>query len=128
MARRKILIVEDSLTTRSVVKVYLAGHAFVFVEAQDGLAGFRLAQEERPSAIVLDLKLPGMDGFTFCREVRADPVLKHTPVILLTGTRGDQVRREAMAAGATFFLTKPIDGAALAECILASLGGDAGHP
>jgi CheY-like chemotaxis protein len=120
---RKILIVEDSLTTRAVVKVYLTGHSFSFLEAVDGRDGLRLAQAERPAAIVLDLKLPGMDGFSFCRAIRADPALRHTPVILLTGSKGEDIRREAMSAGASYFMTKPIDGEALARRIVECVGG-----
>ena len=116
---RKVLIVEDSPTTRAVVKVYLVGHNLEFLEATNGNDGLAMAKRDRPDAVVLDLKMPGMDGFTFCRAIRADPKLKDTPVILLTGSKGEEVRREAMAAGASYFMTKPIDGAALAERIVA---------
>jgi CheY-like chemotaxis protein len=118
---RKVLIVEDSPTTRAVIKVYLVGHQLEFHEASDGNAGLLLAQQQRPDVILVDLKMPGMDGFSFCRHIRADPKLRATPVIILTFSKSDEVRREARAAGATHFLSKPIDGALLAERILACL-------
>jgi CheY-like chemotaxis protein len=118
---RTVLIVEDSPTTRAVIKVYLVGHHLDFFEATNGVDGLALARQHRPGVIVVDLKMPGMDGFTFCRTVRNDSSLKDTPLILLTGSRGDAVRSEALAAGASYFLTKPIDGAALAERIVACL-------
>jgi CheY-like chemotaxis protein len=116
---KKVLIVEDSPTTRAVVKVYLVGQKLEFLEANNGEDGLNMARQQRPDVIVLDLKMPGIDGFTFCRAVRADPSLRDTPVILLTGTKGAEVEKEAMAAGATFFMNKPIDGQQLAEKIVA---------
>jgi two-component system chemotaxis response regulator CheY len=115
------LIVEDSPTTRAVIKVYLVGQHLEFLEAIDGAEGLEMARREQPDLIVADLKMPGMDGFTFCRTVRADPKLHKTPIIVLTGSKGREVKEEALAAGATHFMTKPIDGAALAERILACL-------
>jgi CheY-like chemotaxis protein len=117
----KLLIVEDSSTTRAVIKVYLVGHHLEFLEANDGEAGLQLARQHRPQVIVVDLKMPGMDGLTFCRMVRGDPRLKDTPIILLTGAKGEEVKREALSAGASFFMNKPINGAALAECIVGCL-------
>lgn len=117
----KVLIIEDSPTTRAVIKVYLVGHHLEFLEATNGTDGLQLARQHRPNVIVVDLKMPGMDGFTFCRTLRGDARLKDTPVILLTGSKGEEVKREALNAGASYFMNKPIDGAALAEHIVACL-------
>jgi twitching motility two-component system response regulator PilG len=117
---KKVLIVEDSPTTRAVVKVYLVGQKLEFLEANNGEDGLNMARQLRPDVIVLDLKMPGMDGFTFCRAVRADPFIRDTPVILLTGAKGAEVEKEAKAAGCSYFMNKPIDDKALAETILAS--------
>jgi CheY-like chemotaxis protein len=118
---RSILIIEDSPTTRSVVKVYLTGHNLDFHEASDGEEGIELARRLLPAAIICDLKLPGADGFTVCRKLRADARLRNTPIILLTASKGDAVQKEAMKAGATHFMTKPIDGETLATRILACI-------
>ena len=115
---RSVLIIEDSSTTRSVVKIYLSGHNLDFHEAPDGEQGIELARRLQPAAIICDLKLPGADGFTVCRKLRADANLRNTPIILLTGSKGEAVQREARKAGATHFMTKPIDAAALAKRIL----------
>jgi len=115
---RTILIIEDSATTRSVVKIYLSGHNLDFHEAPDGEKGLELAKRLQPAAIICDLKLPGADGFTICRRVRADLKLRQTPIILLTGSKGEALQKEAMKAGATHFMTKPIDAEALAKRIL----------
>jgi CheY-like chemotaxis protein len=119
----KVLIIEDSPTTRAVIKVYLVGHHLDFFEAGNGTDGLKLAKAQKPNVVVVDLKMPGMDGFTFCRTLRADAHFKATPIILLTGSKGDEIKREALAAGATFFMTKPIDGPALAERIITCIEG-----
>jgi two-component system cell cycle response regulator len=117
----KVLIIEDSSTTRAVIRVYLVGHYLEFFEATNGNEGLKMARQDPPDVIVVDLKMPGMDGFTFCRTVRADPKLKSTPIVLITGSKGDEIKREALAAGASYFMTKPLDGSALAERIVACL-------
>jgi twitching motility two-component system response regulator PilG len=121
MKMKKVLIVEDSPTTRAIVKVYLVGQHLDFLEADDGREGLALARSAAPDAIVLDLKLPGMDGLAFCRAVRADPLIHDTPIILVTSSKDEAVRREALRAGVTHFMTKPIDGKALAERIVECL-------
>ena len=118
---RAVLIIEDSPTTRSVVKIYLSGHNLEFHEAPDGEQGLELARKILPAAIICDLKLPGADGFTICRKLRADARLRQTPIILLTGSKGDALQKEAIKAGATHFMTKPIDAEALAKRILACI-------
>lgn len=119
---RAVLIIEDSPTTRSVVKIYLTGHNLEFHEAADAEKGLALARRLKPAAIICDLKLPGgADGFTVCRQLRADPQLRHTPIILLTASKGEAVQKEAIRAGATHFLTKPIDAEVLAKRILECL-------
>jgi CheY-like chemotaxis protein len=115
---RNVLIVDDSATTRAVVKVYLSGNDIKFHEATDGTAGMAIARMIRPDAIVLDLKLPGMDGLTFCRTIRADLRLRDTPILLITGSKNQAVEYEALAAGATSFMHKPIDGTALAAEVM----------
>jgi CheY-like chemotaxis protein len=115
---RSVLIIEDSPTTRSVVKIYLSGHNLDFHEASDGEQGLVLARRLVPAAIICDLKLPGADGFTICRKLRADTKLRHIPIILLTGSKGEALQKEALRAGATHFMTKPIDAEALAKRIL----------
>ena len=120
---KKVLIIDDSTTTRAVVKVYLTGHALDFLESSNGQDGLALALQNPPDAIIIDLKMPGMDGLTFCRRVRAEPTLKHIPLILITGSRGNDVRSEAIRAGASVFMTKPIDVPTLAKVILSFVGG-----
>lgn len=114
---KKVLIIDDSTTTRAVLKVYLSGQSIDFLEASNGQDGLLLARSELPDAIIIDLKMPGMDGMTFCRRVRAESALKHIPIILVTGSKGADVRAEALRSGASVFMTKPIDVPTLAKVV-----------
>lgn len=126
---KKVLIVDDSATTRAVVKVYLSGQSLGFLEADNGTDALRMALDERPDAIIIDLKMPGMDGLTFCRRVRAETAIRHVPIILITGSRGIDLRNEAIRSGASVFLNKPIDVPVLAKLILSFVGSKpAGSP
>ena len=119
---KKVLIVDDSPTTRAGVKVYLSGQSLVFLEADNGTDAMRLALDERPEAIIIDLKMPGMDGLTFIRRARMSLALKATPIILITGQKAPEIKAEAMRCGASHFMTKPIDVPMLAKLIMKSVG------
>ncbi len=120
---KRVLIIDDSTTSRAVVKVYLSGHSLEFLEASNGQDGLLQARSECPDAIIIDLKMPGMDGMTFCRKVRAEAAIRHIPIILITGAKGPEVRSEALRAGASVFMTKPIDVPTLARIVLSYVGG-----
>ncbi|HMU41298.1 MAG TPA: response regulator [Pseudomonadota bacterium] len=119
---KKVLIVDDSPTTRAVVKVYLSGQSLLFLEADNGTDAMRIALDERPDAIIIDLKMPGMDGLTFIRRARMSVALQRTPIILITGQKSPELKTEAMRTGASHFLTKPIDVPLLAKLIMRSVG------
>ena len=122
---KKVLIIDDSATTRAVVKVYLAGHSLEFLEATNGQDGLELVRTAQPDAIIIDLKMPGMDGLTFCRRVRAETAIRHVPIVLITGSRGIDIRNEALRAGASVFMNKPIDVPVLAKIVLSYVGNSA---
>lgn len=112
-----VLLIDDSATSRAVLKVYLSGKSYVLYEASDGESGLTVARQQRPSVILLDLKMPGMDGLTFCRSLRSDPLLRLIPVILISGTKSVQLAQEAVRIGARHYLTKPINYAVLLSLV-----------
>ena len=114
----RILLIDDSATSRAVLKVYLSGLSYELLEAADGEAGLKLARQMRPAVILLDLKMPGMDGLTFCRSLRSDPILRTIPVILISGTRSTLLAQEAVRIGARTFLTKPINDTVLRTLVV----------
>ena len=104
----KVLLVDDTRTLLSLIQVYLMGWDMEFVEARDGKQGLDQARLHRPSLVISDVRMPGMDGFELCAAIRADKDLHGTPIVLLTSLNDDASRRKGRLVGASAFLTKPV--------------------
>ena len=108
MSAETIVIIEDDAAIRSVLRVLLRGAGYTLIkEAERGDDGLKLVRELRPSLVLLDLMLPGLDGFTVCRRIRETKEISSTPVIMLTARseEGDVVR--GLECGADDYVTKP---------------------
>jgi DNA-binding response OmpR family regulator len=118
-----VLVVDDATQIRRLVRLTLEHRGHRVLEAEDGIVGLRTMRAERPDLVVMDVTMPGPSGLEVLREMRADPVLAATPVIILTA--GGQAASEALAleAGATAYMDKPFSPAALLA-LVASLLGD----
>src|SRR5512146_693553 len=84
-------------------------NGFIIFSAQTGPEGIRRANEVRPAAILLDIQLPEMDGYTVAAEIRKNPALAQTPIIAVTSYAMVGDREKVMAAGATDYIEKPIN-------------------
>jgi len=109
---RKILAIDDQrdnlITVKAVIKSNLA-HCNV-ITALSGKEGIKMAREEQPDTILLDIIMPEMDGFEVCKKLKADDLTKHIPVIMLTAIKTDSESRvKGLNLGADAFLAKPID-------------------
>lgn len=104
----KILIIEDN-DQNMYMLTYLLEDQYTILQAFNGIDGIELALKEVPDVILLDIQLPGMDGYAIARELRRHPALKDVPVIAVTSYAmlGDKER--IMRAGATGYIEKPID-------------------
>ncbi|MBD3788282.1 MAG: diguanylate cyclase [Sphingomonadales bacterium] len=105
----KILIVDDVATNRIVLKVKLSGARYDTVQAATGAEALRLIPSEAPDLILLDVQLPDMNGIEICRQIKADPLTRGVPVIMITAFPDTQTRLAALRAGADDFLVKPFD-------------------
>ena len=114
--QRKILIVDDTAMFRELNSIFLARFGAV-ITAGSGESALELIRSERPSIIVSDLDMPGIGGDALCREVRRDPELAGTPVIILTSTHCAADRARAVRAGANDIVAKPISRMALVESV-----------
>ncbi len=107
MARYTVLIADDDAGLRRLLSATLANPDFALLLAADGLEALRLAREHLPDVVVLDVVMPGLNGFDVCEALKADPQTSHARVILLTALQGPQERARGQQAGADAFLTKP---------------------
>lgn len=102
-----VLIVDDSLHTRDLYSEFLTFRGMGVVSAPDGGSALVMARALRPDVIVMDLAMPGIDGITATRQLKADPRTSGIPVAILTGFGYRAIEQGALEAGADLFLTKP---------------------
>lgn len=108
MSPRSVLYIEDNLHNRRLVRKILQSRGYTVVEAEDGISGLQMVQDEHPALVLLDIGLPGMDGLEVVARLKADTDLQEIPVIALTASamRGD--RERFLAAGCDDYLSKPV--------------------
>jgi len=119
----KILYVEDNPVNRALVCRILAEAGYVVVEAEDGLSGIQIAEQEQPDLILMDLMLPGMDGHQVTTRLKGLPQLAQTPIVALTAKVMQGDRERALIAGCDGYIPKPIDADRLADQIAEFLKG-----
>lgn len=117
MASQKILVVDDSLSQRLVLNALLTQEGHSVIMANDGIEAIAKAKSELPDLIIMDIVMPGLNGFQATRAITNDETTWHIPVILLTSKDMDSDRIWALRQGATAFLNKPLDHAALLSLI-----------
>jgi CheY-like chemotaxis protein len=118
----RVLFVEDSEVNRRVVKEMLRAGGVEMAEAQDGLVGLQMIEANDYDLILMDLRMPGMDGITAIRHLRARDDRKATlPVIVVTADAGGNIDADCLAAGADGVLRKPVSMSALFDAIGALL-------
>jgi len=105
----RILIVEDNPDNMTLLTDILETLEYAVIQARDGQRGVELSTAEKPDLILMDLSLPVVDGWAAVRQIKADPALKHIPIIALTAHAMVGDRERALAAGCDDYLTKPID-------------------
>ncbi len=109
MAGELILIVEDNDKNRKLVRDVLAFKGYTTIEAETGEAGVRLAQERRPSLVLMDIRLPGMNGMEALRQLRAEPTTRGIPVMAMTASVMSEDRERIVGAGFDAYQGKPIE-------------------
>jgi CheY-like chemotaxis protein len=114
---RRILIVDDDEIMADVLSVRLGQQGFQTTIAENGEQALSLARVERPSVILLDLRLPDVDGFEVCRELSDNEETSDIPVIVVSGLEHPDVIRRSRAAGCHYYLRKPYDPNALLTLI-----------
>jgi CheY-like chemotaxis protein len=103
----RILVVEDSAVIRRLIEVCLRAADLEIVTRDDGKSGLQAVGSESPDLVVLDIGLPGMDGWEVLDRIRRDETTKNIPVVVLTAHAEEESRRRANEGGADAFVTKP---------------------
>lgn len=105
----RILVVDDVEPNVRLLEAKLTLEYYEVLTAMDGATALEIAAAERPDIILLDVMMPEMDGFETCRRLKADPVTRHIPVVLVTALDGREDKIKGLGVGADDFVTKPID-------------------
>ncbi len=117
MANELVLIVEDNEKNRKLVRDALQYKGYRTIEAESGEDGVRLAREQHPALVLMDIQLPGIDGITALGQLRADPATRAIPVVAVTASVMAQDRQKIVSAGFDAFQGKPISVRELLETV-----------
>jgi two-component system cell cycle response regulator DivK len=122
MAKKpSVLVVDDFADGREMVAEYLAFRGFTVTEARDGEEAIELARKLKPEIVLMDLRMPGMDGWEATRRLKKDPQTRHIPVVALTAHALTPEIAAARNAGCDAVVAKPCDIGALADSLIKML-------
>jgi len=105
---KTVLVADDKPTGRELVRTVLENSGYTVIEASDGLEAVRFARERKPDLIILDLHMPGLDGFGVIQQLRSEAEFAKTPIMALTASAMQGDRERALSIGFTGYITKPI--------------------
>lgn len=117
-----VLNVDDSASVRQMVKLTLSGAGYEVIQANDGSEGLARARDTVVDMVVTDLNMPNMNGLTLICELRKLPAYKGVPILFLTTESDEEMKKQAKAAGATGWITKPFQQDQLVAVIKRVLG------
>ncbi len=117
-----ILCIDDDRIVLTFCSDALERHGCRALIASDGATGVDMAKRDRPDVILLDVMMPGTPGLDVCRLLRAEPVLRDTPIILLTASEDPELEDKGRQAGATFTMRKPFGSANIVAAIEQAIG------
>jgi DNA-binding response OmpR family regulator len=121
---RHVLVVEDEPNIVLCLSFLLEQAGYSVATAADGEEALAKARAQRPDTILLDIMLPGVDGYEVCQEIREDPDLAEVPIIILTARGRDVDREKGISLGATEYIVKPFSTADVLARVKAHCGSD----
>ena len=105
----RILIADDEQDIRDLLTFTLRFAGYEVIVASNGEEAFQLAQQEKPELVLLDVRMPRMNGYEACRYIKADPALRHIPVVFVSAWGQDSEVKLGMEAGAAGYVIKPFE-------------------
>jgi len=106
---KKILVIEDDPATSRLVDYTLRHEGYQVSKASNGLEGIRKVHEEKPDLLILDVMLPGMDGFEICHRLRSEPATAQLPILMFSAKAQEIDKNTGLKVGADDYLSKPAD-------------------
>jgi DNA-binding response OmpR family regulator len=119
---KRILVVDDDPTSLKLLDLVLNKEGYQVMTASNGLEALRKARQESPDLLILDVMLPGFDGFEICHRLRSEPATAATPIMMLSSKQQKSDHDAASKVGANAFLAKPVDRTSLLAKVAELLG------
>lgn len=116
-----VLVIDDQAFFTTMLRSVLEQHGFKVLAASSGPEGLTAAKQQAPDAILLDIEMPGMDGFAVCEALKQDPALQAIPVMILTATDDAKLNAKAFKAGADITALKSLSGERLVNMLRLAL-------
>lgn len=116
-----ILVVDDNRDNVEILRAFLESRGYVVAEAADGQTALAKLEEVRPDLVLLDVMMPGIDGWQVCRTIKNHPEFSRTRVVMVTAKGGFEDKFEGMRAGADDYIVKPVDLNELTEKVTRNL-------
>ena len=126
--KKKILIVDDERDIVKALKIRLEHNGYNVVAAFDGAQGIFMAHKEKPSLIILDIRMPAGDGFSVAEKLKQSSQTQRIPIIFLTGSPERNAEERAMEVGARFYIKKPYDPEDLLDAVRRAMGPKPSDP
>lgn len=120
---KRILVIEDDVNALRLLEYTLEQGGYQVLTATDGLEGLKKAQDEHPDLIILDIMLPGLDGYEICHRLRQKPENVTLPILMLSAKARQDDRNIGLRMGADDYLTKPADPSVIVTKVEALLAG-----
>jgi CheY-like chemotaxis protein len=108
-SKATILVVDDNTDNVEILRAFLESRGFTIAEARDGRAALAKMEEVRPDLVLLDVMMPGMEGWEVCRVIKQHPQLGDTKVVMVTAKGGFEDKFEGLRSGADDYVVKPVD-------------------
>ena len=126
MNDKTILVVDDNVDNVEILRAFLESRGYVVAEAQDGRAALAKLEQVRPALVLLDVMMPGMDGWQVCRTIKNHPDFGDTRVVMVTAKGGFEDKFEGLRSGADDYVVKPVDLKELADKVQRNLAAREG--
>ncbi len=123
MPKKKILIVEDENCLLRLECILLTSKGYDVMGVSDGEEALKIISDYKPDLVLLDVIMPGIDGFEVCRRIKSDPKFDHIPVVMLTAKKKPQDIQKGEVVGAASYITKPFKSSTVIETIQKCLQG-----